>query len=392
MGDNFKVVLHEIFQWLIILSVPFIICFYWPNHDARLMKFLCFEIYVNVLLGMSFLFTTKRTVNNLWPALFFVAGFINLFTHGLSNTVNIGLSFIVPSIIAIYLISNHLHTNMIPALKKTIVITCLLNCALFLTQTLGLDIVFIVHKQTWAEPWEGRPSAFMIHPANFGLICSIGLILAWEWRKWLCLPIGLCLCLSHEYSVIAGLLAVVCVPFLYDMRRYVPRYYYFIPLAIISFALFHFWGDILGKLAVRTRYLFPVFQNVWARPLDGWGLGQYNRLPESFFGFSRGNWSELHCEPLDLLFSMGFLGVAVVGGWIYSFVKGFTWNLLTKCLIIIAITSCFHSVFHFVDSLYLCIVVYALWEIERHEQSESIKRPENFFGATEDSTRRCYVD
>ena len=317
-------------------------------------------------------------------------GFINLFTHGLSQYVNIGLSFIIPSITAIYVIANHLHHDMVSVLKKAIVVTCLINCALFLTQVAGLDLIFTVHKQTMQELWEGRPSAFMTYPVNFALLCSVGLILAWEWRKWLCLPIGLCLVLSSEYSVIGGLLAVVSVPFIYGLRRYVPGYFYIVPVVMIGLVLYHFRLDIEGKFALRMKYLYPVIQNIWARPLDGWGVGEYNRLPDSFFGFTRGNWSEMHCEPLDLFFCMGFMGVSVVAGWIYYTVKEWQWNSCSKCLILIAITSFFHSVFHFIDSLWLSIIIYSLWEIEKHEQPD--KRPANPARRFEHSSRCCNRD
>ena len=378
MRDDVKSILYDLFQALIVVSIPVLLCFYWPNHDERLMKFIAFQVYTNILLCMCFLFQPKRIINNFYPALLFVLGYINLFTHNMSQYVSVGLGFIVPAVLSIYVISNHLHMDMVPVIKKTIVITCLLNCVLFIVELNKISVVFNLDL-----PSE-RPSGFMLYPANFALLCAISLFLAWEWRKWLCLPIGACLYLSHEFSVIAGVVLAVCVPFL-------NRWWHWAFIAgLTGFLTYHFWPDISGKLALRMRYLLPVFQNVWARPLDGWGVGEYNRLPDSFFGFPRGNWSEMHCEPLDLLFSFGLLGVAVVAGWIYQTVKEWQWTACSKCLIVIAVTSCFHSVLHFIDSLFLSIVVYSLWEIERNEQPD--KRPAYIFGTTKDASRCCHTD
>lgn len=353
MNDFHKTILYDIFQWLIVLSVPFIISFYWPNHDERLMKFLCFQIYTNILLCLSFIFPTKRNIDNLFPALFFILGFFNLFTHGMSDNVNIGLGFIIPAITGIYVISNHLHQDSIPKLKKSIVITCLLNCFLFLMEYPHKTIIFNL------DLGSERASGFMLYPANFSLLCAVSLFIAWNWCKFLCLPIGLCLILSQEYSVIAG---VVLVIGLSSYRIALGA------LLVIGFLfLFFHWNTVYGKILLREKFLFPVFQNVWSRPLDGWGVGEYNRLPNSFFGFVRGNWSEMHCEPLDLLFSMGIIGIGCAIGWAQGFTKSFTWNEYTKSIVVILVTSCFHSIFHFCDSLWLSIIVYSLYEVEKHE-------------------------
>lgn len=354
MRNDIKSIVYDLFQWLIVLSIPFIICFYWPMKDERLMKFICLQTFTMILLTISFLFTPKRVIYTFYPALILILGFLNLFTHGMSDYVNVGVSFILPTVIGIYIISNHLHTDYIPIVKKTVVLMCLANCLLFFVETLKFQIVFNLD-----QGWE-RPSGFMCYPASFALLCGVSLFLAWGWKKWLCIPIGLCLLLTKEYSVILGLIIAVCMPFLNRWWHYTLT---FIILGIIGY---HFWPQIHGKMIIRLKYLYPVIQNVWARPIDGWGVGMYNRLPDSFFGFPRGNWSEMHCEPLDLFFSMGFIGIACVGGWICS-----VRNMAIKykmIFIVFGTMAFFHSPFHFSDTLWLFVILYSLYEIENNEQ------------------------
>ena len=357
MKEIYKSLFHDIFQKLIVISVFLIPCFYWPNHEPRLMKFICFQVTVNILLALSFLFTPKRTIDSFYPALFLILGFINLFLHGMSDFVNVGVSFLLMSVVAIYIISNHLHIDYVPVIKKTIVLLCLVNCVLFLLEVHGISPIFNLGEHE-------RPSGFMCYPATFALLCGISLFLAYDWHRWMMLPIGLCLFLSHEFSVIGGVLVafvMTSIPYMWRFK------WFYVALALIGAVIsYHWWPLMHDKAMLRMKYLYPVFQNVWARPIDGAGVGMYNRLPDTFFGFPRGNWSEMHCEPLDLLFCMGFLGVAVVAGWVRS-----VWSMslfYKQIFAIIIITSCFHSPLHFADSLFLIIVIYALMEIERHEQ------------------------
>lgn len=361
MRDNLKTLVYDLFQWLIVFSIPFVLCFYWPNHELRLMKFICLQTYATILLSLSFIYFPKRSINNPYPALFLILGFVNLFTHGMSEYVNVGVSFMLPTVVGIYVISNHINEELIPVLKKMLVITCLLNCALFLTQNLGLSIVFNAHQQTAAEPWQQRPSGFMCYPASFALLCAVSLFFAWGWRKLLCIPIGICLLLSKEYSVIGGLLLAISMPFL---KKW---WHYFALAAFLGVIGYFLWPTIHGKLLLRMKYLYPVIQNVWARPIDGYGVGMYNRLPDSFFGFFRGNWSEMHCEPLDLLLCMGFLGLACIAGWIY---KVREMSLKYKMIFVVFGSAClFHSPFHFGDTIWLFVILYSLYEAENYEQS-----------------------
>lgn len=364
MKDICKVIAHSLFQNLIILSVFLIPCFYWPNHEPRLMKFICFQTFMTILLCMSFLFVPKRRINNFYPAIFLLVAFVNLFTHGMNDYVNVGVSFIFPTILGIYVISNHLHGNYVSTIKKAIVLLCLLNCVLFITQLMGMSLIFDYDKHIG---WQ-RPSGFMCYPASFALLCGVSIILAWHWQKWMILPIGICLWLSHEYSVFLGVFLSLSLPLLRG-------YWKFIPLIILAGIVFLLWhrsftdiSSIESKIALRMKYIYPVFQNVWARPLDGWGVGMYNRLPDSFFGFPRGNWSEMHCEPLDLLFCMGLMGVSCIAGWIRYVVKNMTVQS-KRIFIIFGTMACFHSPFHFADTLFLFVILTSLAEIEIYEST-----------------------
>ena len=359
MKDYYKTITHDIFQKLIVLSVFLIPLFFWPNHEPRLMKFICFQTTVMIMLAFSFMFTPKRTIDNFYPGLFVLLGFLNLFTHGMSDFVNVGMGFIMTAVIGIYVVSNHLHIDNVPLIKKSIVILCIINCALFLTQKMGLNIVFLPDEH-------GRPSGFMCYPASFAMLCAISLFLSWEWKKWLCTPIALCLIMSNEFSVILGLIVAFC----FGVRWRFTRHCLVLIPVILTLGIigWHLWPAIYSKSLIRFKYLYPVIQNVWARPIDGWGVGMYNRLPDSFFGFPRGNWSEMHCEPLDLFFCMGIMGVAIVVGWIKK-VSNYTYMNYKKIFIVFGITSCFHSPFHFADTLWLFVILYSLMEIENEEYS-----------------------
>lgn len=365
MNSLYKSFLYDIFQWLIILSVPIIICFYWPNHEIRLMKFISLQTFTTILLALSFLFVPKRNINNFYPAIFLIVGFINLFTHGMNDFINVGVSFILPVVVGIYIISNHLHNDFIPILKKTIVVICLLNCVVFFIQNSGFDLVFSIHHQTPSEEWQGRASGFLCYPASFALLCGVSLFLAWEWKKWLCFPIVLGLFFSHEYSVIGGIFLSFFTFVTWRLNRHC---LILIPLAIIlGIISWHYFPVVFQKITLRLKYLYPILQNIWARPLDGWGVGMYNRLPDSFFGFPRGNWSEMHCEPLDLFFCMGIMGVACIGGWL-NHVKNM--NIFYKRIFIVfGFMACFHSPFHFADTIWLFVILYALYEVENYEST-----------------------
>jgi hypothetical protein len=359
MREMCKTIAYDVFQKLIVLSVFLIPCFFWPQHEVRLMKFICLQTFTMILLAFSFMFTSKRSIDNFYPALFLILGFLNLFTHGMSDFVNIGVNFIFISVVGIYVISNHLDQSYIPIIKKAIVLMCLANCVLFLTQKYGLNIVFTI------GPHE-RPCGFMSYPANFGLLCAISVILTWQWHKWLIIPIGTCLWLSHEYSVILGLFTGLSMVFFKGYWKML------FPVALIGVCFF-LWhrsftdsASIQGKIDLRLKYLYPVLVNVWARPIDGWGVGMYNRLPDRFFGFARGNWSEMHCEPLDCFFCMGFAGVACITGWILTSFKSMS-NFYKMIFITFGTVACFHSPFHFADSLFLAILLISLFEVEKYD-------------------------
>lgn len=366
----YKVIAHDLFQKMIVLSVFLVPLFYWPNKEPRLMKFICFQTISTILLCVSFMFTPKRTIDNPWPALFLILGFANLFTHGMSDFVNVGVGFIMPAVVCVYVIGNHLQNDFVPVVKKAIVLMCLVNCVLYITECMGINTVFILHK---ANGWE-RPCGFMCYPASLALLCAVSLVFIWklsrdcQWIALTSIPIAWCLWSTHEFSVFLGIFLAVFVPFLRGIWKLAPF------IAVGVFACFTCHASLLNccpitnKIALRMKYLYPVIQNVWARSLDGWGVGMYNRLPDSFFGFPRGNWSEMHCEPLDLFFCMGLTGVACVVMWIKHSVQKM--NMEFKMIFIVfGVTACFQSPLHFADTLFLGALLIALHEVERAESS-----------------------
>lgn len=350
---------NKIYQWLIILSIPLIICFYWPNHEVRLMKFEAMEFCVMSLIALSCLSEINKR-KELWPGIFLFVCLINAFTHLLSPSIMIALNFVIFSVLGFYYVHNYITLETINLIKKSIVYTCLLNGLLFLVLMNHFDLVFQIGPH-------GRPAGFMCYPIGFSLLCAISLFISWEWKKWLCIPIGILLLMSQEYSVILATLLAISTP-------YWKKYWYFIfPLGLITIASFLFihHGNQIGiierKIDLRFKYLEPIIVNMWSRIIDGWGIGSYRFLPTSFFGFDRNNWSEMHCEPLDLVFSMGIMGIAVFIGFINSLRKYFTWNKYTKSFLIIGVASCFHSPFHFADTLWLIIVLYSMYKVELYE-------------------------
>ena len=84
----------------------------------------------------------------------------------------------------------------------------------------------------------------------------------------------------------------------------------------------------------------PNFAKVGPSQRVGAGMGCFSYRNLKFLGFPKGNWTELHNEPLDLLFSMGSIGVILVGFWINSMKKYFTWNTYSKCAVVIGVIRC----------------------------------------------------
>lgn len=318
------------------------------------MKFEALQFFVIVLFGCSFFLTHKRDQANGWIGLFLMLSVLNVFTHAMSQITVLSLSFIIFPILGYYILHSYMSLKTVKILKNVIIYTCLFNGLIFLCQYFKHDVIFTIGEH-------GRPTGLMCYPIGFSLLCAISLLFALESISWLSLPIGVLLAMSNESSVFLGLVMAFVLP-------YLKGYWKIILLVVIGAVIYKEWHTISGKLDIRFKFLEPVFKNVWSRPLDGWGLGSYRSLGSDFFGFDRGNWSEMHCEPLDLFFSMGFIGVAWAIVFINKLKKYFTWNKYTKSFLVIAITSCFHSVFHFMDTLWIVIVIFVMYEIELREE------------------------
>ena len=353
--EAIKCLVKNSFQLVILLSVPFILCFYWPNHEQRLMKYEAFQYVSILIIILSSLVEEKRRILNCWPALLLLLAVINIFTHFMTGNTQLSLSFFLLPVIAFYSIIQKVSTKTVDNLKKIIVVTCLINSILFIFESCGINIVFQAGQFT-------RPSGFMCYPATFALLCGISLFFAWEWNKWLTLPIGICLLISNEYSVILGVFLALAIP---NWKKY----WMVILEVLFVLTIILLWkhNTILEKLQLRTQFWIPLFKSCWSRPIDGWGLGAYTALPHNFFGFDRGNWSEVHNEYLDIFFSMGIIGCAWLYGFITSLKKYFTWNKYTQSLLIVSLACSFHSPLHFMDSLWLILVVYIMYQVELHE-------------------------
>lgn len=357
-SEVIKYLVDKAFQYLVMLSIPLILCFYWPNHELRLMKFECMQYVVIVMFALCSIIEHKRKIIDYWLSLLLILAILNMFTHGMGGNTQLSMTFIWLPVIGFYAMLNKISRETVESMKKVIVVTCLINCSLFLTQLLtyyhlaNIDMVFTLGQH-------GRPSGFMCYPVSFSLLCAVSFFFALEWKKWLCIPIAACLLLSQEYSVIiATIMAILFV------RAF------WLPLLLVAMAVvFMNHSLIASKMALRMQFWYPIFKDIWSRPLDGWGLGAFTALPHNFFGFDRGNWSELHCEPLDLFFSMGLIGLAWGIGFINGLRRYFSLNKYIQCLWIIAFASCFHSVFHFMDTCWLAVVVYVMYKIEITEMT-----------------------
>lgn len=344
----------RIFQFLSIVSVPFLLCFYWPNHDVRAVKLEALQFYAIVLVVLSVLIPRKRPISNVWPVAFLLLAIANIFMHGLGGNTVLSLPFILFPMLAIYVLHQNLDFKTVMLIKEVIVYTALFNCALFLLEYNHIEMVFTIGQH-------GRPSGFMCYPINFAILCSVAIFMTWSWQKWLVIPLGLCLCLTQEYSCILGLILAISMPYVHRISKPI----WVALFVLLGYLAFTHLGIINGKLGLRTTFWGPIFNNVWARPLDGWGLGAYTAYANQIFKFSIGNWTELHCEPLDLLFSMGLVGVGVVCAWGHSLRRNFTWNIYTKSILVMLVTSCFHSILHFGDTLWLSVILYTCWQIEK---------------------------
>lgn len=353
----------NLFQKFVIFSIPLMMCFYWPSHDPRIIKYAVFQMLALILFGMSFLFDQKRKISTIWPAIFLLIGVLNIFTHLMAAYCQMAFTFILFTVMSLYVLMNNMTLETVQCLKKSIVVTALINCSYFFSQMLGVVTVFDGFDT------HGRASAFLIYPTHFSLLCAVALFFAWEWKKILCLPLLLGVIWSHEYAVLLGtVVAFLCG---FKSRR---DFILFVPMLAVVIYLFcalkvHASGnDVLGRIQLRMQFCYPTFRAAFARAIDGFGMGGFRQGFDSIVpGFPKGAWPELHCEPLQLFFEMGLIGMAVFWGWIRSMGKYFTWNVYSKSLLIIGITSCFHSIFHFCDSLWLILMVYAMWEIERVE-------------------------
>lgn len=364
------------FNYLIIISLFLVICCYWPNHDIRIVKFLCWQVFAMLLLSLSFFFNSERTVPNIWPGLFLLASTINMITHGFSEATLKAMSYVFVAVLSFYLLANFISAEMLPALKKAIVVLALLNCGLATLEYMGYCPVFNRVIEWQALP----PTGFMIYPVHLSVLCGIGIFFALEWKKWLAVPLLICFFKTHEVSASVGFIMAFVIP--YMARNKKDAILISILIASLILALIFVknpWQPLLyHKFELRFQYWLPIFKYFWARPLDGWGIGVYSYVVNDLLpNLPKNAWLELHNEPLQGLFEMGAKFVLIVWGWTrYIAQKCFTGNIYFKCFILLLFTSFGHSIFHFADILWLSIVIFAMFEIEAYHYGKTSKTRE----------------
>lgn len=348
--------LDRVFQWLLIFSIPIILLSYLPQQDMRVTKFYFMQFYIMLLLCLAFCLPKERESNNLFVHTFFVLSFINFLTHPIDVYGSYRLTQIFFAAVGFHLIYKYTKRETVALLKRAVVITALINCALFLLHEIKYYVVFdFVH----------RPAGFMLFPAHFSLLVGVSVFLLekkWQWLEAILIP---CLILSHEASTVA-------IFFLCYLTRYLNRKQ-FISIILLGGGAFFSWALIKGhianflvhKLTYRMDCWDTVIKAVWARPIDGFGLGAYARS-----GMIINNnlwlhdWTTVHNEPLDLFLSMGIIGLVFGFFWLKDMNKNISGNYMLIAIIFMFV-SLFHSVFQFADTLWLGVALYALSELER---------------------------
>lgn len=345
------ILIEELFQWLSILSVPFIVCFFWYHYDLRLMKLAGMQYYLIILYCFSVIVNPKRSIQNYWPALFLLLAVFNIFTHHMITKTN--LPFIWLPVLGFYSLINTISLNTIQLMKKAIVITCLMNCALFITQLFHMNIILTIDP-IWDSHAFTRPCGIMCYPFEFATLCAVSSLFAWEWRKWLCVPIVGCLLMSYEFAPVFAL-GVICWIGFNKKWKIISSV-----IAIIIIACL--WNLIMGKLNIRLPFLSVAWQLCFSHLIIGQGLGAFENEPSNLFPVIKGNWYELHCEPLDIFLCMGIGGIL----WAFGFIRDLCgkWNIYTKSFSIIGIVSLFQSSFHFMDMAWLCVILYIMFNID----------------------------
>lgn len=350
---------QQVFNGLLVVSALIMTLFYLPGNNLLLAKIMALQCIVCSLVALSFMFNPERKLVNYAPALFLLLANVNLFTHSICNNSLIGLSYIAITVLSIYVISNNISIRIVQKVKKAIVVAAIISGLVFISQKFGYSPMMLVDSSH-------LPSAFMIYPAHLALLLAIGSILAFKLNKAISICLAICMFACGEIAVSVGFIIGVIAPIVsYRLKDWAS-----IVIGIALCVLGYLGASHLGKTHIRIDYWNHAFSSVWARPFDGWGLGYWGLFSNTVG--AKDAWLELHNEPLQLFFEMGFLGIAVLIYWFKYMRQYFTWNKYIACLIVFACTSLGHSPFHFADTLWLFVLIYSMWEVE-HGQTHSLR-------------------
>ncbi len=369
----------DLFSYLLVISLLLVTGFYWPNHDIVFMKILAMQTAIIILCAYYFMFGGARKINDIFPGLMLIYFVINALTHKLQGNTESSLAMCLYIVLGMYCFMNSLSEKHIPMIKKTIVIFGVLNVLSYFLEKSGLQAPFIdvgVYNSN-------RASGFMIYPAHFALLCAVSAVFAYEWKKWLCVPLAIGLIAVNELSVNIGFF--ICVAF-HFRELFKNNFFTFLVLTsgIIAFILFgkHIEAYLYDKSSVRLTYWRPSLEQCFTRLLDGSGFGSYEYISNKLVPNMPVNYlTYLHNEPLQAFLEGGVAFISLLGFWFLDLKKKI-FNLKIQeayvcCFILFLCTSLGHSILHFCDCLWLLIIIYTLFHVEYHETNLRFKLEED---------------
>lgn len=357
--------LAKFFNYSVLISIFLVSGFYWPNHDVSAMKNMCWQMTIIFLTGTYFMSTSQRFVKDIYPALLAMYCLVNMLTHGISGNTPVSLTVVFFFMLGVYVLSNGLHEDFIPSVKKTIVTFGLVNVVSFILERFGIQAPFIVNNNHLA-------SGFMLYPAHFALLCAVALFFAWDWNKLLCVPLVLGIILVNEFSATFGLFLVILF-LLYKHKWFLTL----LVIAILVISVFWLYHDqvltyLNNRFKVRLLYWCPSFQAIFSRLLDGIGIGNYSLAVDRIVpNQPSGAWTWLHNEPLQALLEGGVLLIGLLVSWFCNLKKKIVGAYYEKpyvySFVIFLTVSIGHSPFHFMDTLWLFMIIYAMFQAEYFE-------------------------
>lgn len=358
--------LVNIFNWSVILSIFMVIGFYWPNHDTIIVKMTCWQMSILFLIGLGIVNSNARKVNDIYPGLLLIYCIINSITHGLSGGTLLATTIVLLFSLGVYVLSNNISINYINTIKKSIVIFGLINAVSFILEKYGVKAPFTMTPST-------LPTGFMSYPAHLSLLLSIALFFSLEWRKILSIPLLVSLVMVNEFSCFIGL-GICLFTLLKSKRDLIVIGSVFIFISVILLIIFHNKLSLYlyHRSHIRLSYWLPMFEYGFSRIIDGCGIGNYPILVDKVLpNMPKGAWLWLHNELLQGFIEGGIILVALLVAWGIDLFKKFHNVYYEKpymcSFIMFFCVSMGHSPFHFSDTLYLFMIIYAMFHVEHYE-------------------------